>query len=59
MQVAIASRRLPVLESAASEIKAATGGTVLPVQVLHLVVRLFVVFCLFSFVMFVCLLPLR
>ena len=33
MKVAIASRRLPVLESAASEIKAATGGTVLPVQV--------------------------
>jgi len=31
-KVAIASRRLPVLESAASEIKAATGGTVLPVQ---------------------------
>merc|ERR1719422_2853339 len=31
-KVAIASRRLPVLESAASEIKAATGGSVLPVQ---------------------------
>merc|ERR1711997_966156 len=31
-KVAIASRRLPVLESAASEIKAATGGPVLPVQ---------------------------
>ena len=41
MQVAIASRRLPVLESAASEIKAATGGTVLPVQVLHLFAHLF------------------
>jgi len=31
-KVAIASRRLPVLESAAEEITAATGGVVLPVQ---------------------------
>ena len=41
MQVAIASRRLPVLESAAPGIKAATGGTVLPVQVLYLYAHLF------------------
>merc|ERR1719147_541259 len=31
-KVAIASRRLPVLETAAQEIKASTGGTVLPIQ---------------------------
>merc|ERR1712080_217073 len=31
-KVAIASRRLPVLEAAAQEIRSSTGGTVLPVQ---------------------------
>jgi len=31
-KVAIASRRLPVLETAAQEIQASTGGTVLPIQ---------------------------
>ena len=65
MQVAIASRRLPVLESAASEIKAATGGTVLPVQVFQCFADMLVLCGLFLRLyvwcgrLFVCILPLQ